>query len=483
MTVCVLCLLAVAASLAVAAPLEVGSQKQVFIDQRFIESSRGVKLVMNKPRKLGPVMRADRPWEASQVGAYCTIIREGDLFRMWYDCIAAIRPQEIRFVAYATSSDGITWRKNPLGVFEFNGNRDNNILFQQTEGSVFIDPHGKPEERYKYAGMLPYKGIVVNTSPDGIHWKLGTEPVLPFWCDSQAVAFWDERIGKYAAYVRNWTPLRAVSRAETDDIMKPWPYDANAEPSAAFGDSKPPALGRQLPVVFHYDEQDPPDSDHYTPCVIKYPFAADAYFLFTAAYLHYPGPPAGKYNNDGPLEIQLATSRDGMKWERLDRSAFIPLGEQGSGEEGCLYAFPSLVRVGDELWLYYTGYPLTHGPDQPPYGGTIRRVALRLDGFVAAAFDWNGGSLTTPLLAFAGNRLELNVDTGAMGSAQVELLGPDGSPMPGYALTDCDRINGNFIRKTVTWRGQAEINVTGPLRLRVVARDTDLYAFQFLPAT
>jgi hypothetical protein len=70
-----------------------------------------------------------------------------------------------------------------------------------------------------------------------------------------------------------------------------------------------------------------------------------------------------------------------------------------------------------------------------------------------------------------------------MGSAQIELLGPDDSPVPGYTLAECDRISGNFIRKTVTWRGNAEIKATGPLRLRVVARNTSLYAFQFLPAT
>ena len=473
-------LLATLALMAADAPLDVGSQRQLFIDRRFIAASEGLSLVMEKPTKAGVVLRADRPWEAAQLGAYSTIIHEHGQFRLWYDCIASLHPREVRYVAYATSSDGVSWEKKPLGSFEFAGSRVNNVLFEMTEGAVFVDPHGPPEQRYKYLGMLPGKGLGVNTSPDGLHWQLAASPVFPFTCDTQNMAFWDDRIGRYVAYLRNWTPLRAVSRVEMDDIMAPWPYRRDLPPNRAWGDHVPPPLGEEVPVVFHYDEQDPPDSDHYTPCVVKYPWAADAYFMFPAAYQHYPPPPQGRYGNDGPLEIQMAASRDGVSWSRVDRSAFIPLGQPGSGEEGCLYAFPSLVRVGDELWLYYTAYPLTHGAPYEPYSGTMRRVVLRLDGFVAAAFAWTGGSLVTPPLRFSGDRLELNLDTGALGRAQVELVGPDDQPLPGYTLADCDPIVGNYVHRLVTWHGEPAIKAASPLRLRLVARNTRLYAFQFL---
>ncbi len=33
-------------------------------------------------------------------------------------------------------------------------------------------------------------------------------------------------------------------------------------------------------MVFKYDEYDPEGSDHYNPCVIKYPYARDIYFMF-----------------------------------------------------------------------------------------------------------------------------------------------------------------------------------------------------------
>ena len=51
------------------------------------------------------------------------------------------------------------------------------------------------------------------------------------------------------------------------------------------------AASREIPTAFGYDERDPSPSDHYTSAVVQYPWAADAYFMFPSAYLHYPPPP------------------------------------------------------------------------------------------------------------------------------------------------------------------------------------------------
>jgi len=46
------------------APIDVGSRKQLFIDEKFIESITGVELVMNRPYQTGEVLiTADKPWE------------------------------------------------------------------------------------------------------------------------------------------------------------------------------------------------------------------------------------------------------------------------------------------------------------------------------------------------------------------------------------------------------------------------------------
>ena len=85
--------------------------------------------------------------------------------------------------------------------------------------------------------------------------------------------------------------------------------------------------------------------------------------------------------------------------------------------------------------------------------GKWRRVGPRLDhdplcaidGFVSADVDNRGGWLLTPPLLFQGNRLRLNIDTGAMGTAFVELRDAGDKPIPGYTPADCEEVGGNYL--------------------------------------
>ena len=45
-------------------PIVVNSEKQLFIDEKFIAKSDGVTLTMNPPQQMPePVLGVDRPWE------------------------------------------------------------------------------------------------------------------------------------------------------------------------------------------------------------------------------------------------------------------------------------------------------------------------------------------------------------------------------------------------------------------------------------
>ena len=65
----------------------VGTRRQLFVDERFIERSEGVRLRMNPPvQHPEPVLSPDRPWESHGIGAYNTAMLEADgRFRLWYD--------------------------------------------------------------------------------------------------------------------------------------------------------------------------------------------------------------------------------------------------------------------------------------------------------------------------------------------------------------------------------------------------------------
>jgi len=278
--------------------------------------------------------------------------------------------------------------------------------------------------------------------------------------------FWDTRIKKYVAMPR-------VNSGETENGR--WGRTVGRSQSDLFGDFETPR------IVFHRDSKDPANMDFYTSGTIQYPYAADAYYMFPAAYHHYASPPHP--GNDGPIDIQFATSRDGIRWLRPDRRPIIRIGLDGSWNAGASYVGYAISRHGNELSLYYTANDVTHGAyvKRGYLGGTITRAIYRLDGFMSMDADYGGGEFTTPVLVSSGDHLELNFDGSAGGWAQVEILDADGRPIPGFTEKDADRITGNAVAKTVTWGGKRDLSSVKnqPIRLRFLMRDAKLYAFQF----
>ena len=114
-------------------------------------------------------------------------------------------------------------------------------------------------------------------------------------------------------------------------------------------------------------------------------------------------------------------------------------------------------------------------PGLPPAVGPAAHA------MAAADAAHTGGELATVPLIFSGNRLELNVDTAVAGSAQVELLGPEGRPAHGFGLPQATVIRGNYVAYTVEWQGRQDVGLLAgtPVRIRFVLRDAKLYVFQF----
>ncbi|MBI4556955.1 MAG: hypothetical protein HY706_05170 [Candidatus Hydrogenedentes bacterium] len=466
----------------VSVPIGVVSGKQLFFDRKFIETSEGVVITMNPPVKVGVVLEADRPWEDFRITSYFTVLQDGELCRMYYSCFAVDQwhvPnawEEHAYLCYAESRDGIHWEKPNLGIVEFEGSKENNILLRSVvDGTVFIDPNAQAERRYKLLSTVgPHQGgLRVSYSADGIHFTMPENAVSP-WCpDSQQNAFWDARLNKFVAYLRGRPDMglevknRLVVRVEMEKIEEPW----SALPQ----------------IVFQTDADDPAEVDFYTNACVKYAWANDAYFMFPAAYHHFP-PERG---NDGLLDTGIAVSRDGVRWERPDRRPYVPTGEAEDWDARFVMTGVGMVRQGAKLYQYYSGVNLSHGGTRGMSEeertrwrrwGKIGCVEQRLDGFFSADAEYAGGWLVTPAMTFDGDQLELNINTSAAGSARVAILGTDGQPVPGFSVDDSDKIMGNDVAYTVTWNGRADVGALRgqTVRLRFEMRAAKLYAFQFV---
>src|ERR1700722_11365437 len=130
-----------------AEPLPVGSAKQLFIDGRFIESSKGIQLVVDRPRKGGErLIVVDKPWETGWIGGYLSVIQEGDRVNMWYEASALEGKEYEVALAYAHSTDGgRTWIKPSLGIIDFHGSKNNNLVPRDPAGiHFFLNRPGAP---------------------------------------------------------------------------------------------------------------------------------------------------------------------------------------------------------------------------------------------------------------------------------------------------------------------------------------------------
>lgn len=65
----------------------------------------------------------------------------------------------------------------------------------------------------------------------------------------------------------------------------------------------------------------------------------------------------------GPVNTQIVSSHDGITWirEEATRPPILGVGPPGSWDSGQVYTAIAPIRVGNELWLYYSGCNLEHG--------------------------------------------------------------------------------------------------------------------------
>jgi hypothetical protein len=492
-------------------PLAIGNGRQLLMDDKFVQQGKGIQFVVHSPQKTGDQVILSEPGLA--LGGYHSVLYDAGVYHLWYTAGGSI--------LYARSADGIHWVKPNLNLLTTSlpdGTQPPpNLVLGHSVGGVkegmhglmvFVDPRAVDAERFKLvANPSEFDSqLTVFSSPDGLRWRPAWTNVVtynttvkPHHLDSQNVIFWDDRIQKYVAYFRKnvnepGSQGRMVARLESPVL-------------AHFGRAE------DAPVVMQADPDHVVYSgatkkeraallDTYTNGALRYPWAEDAYLMFPTEYYHY-GSQIAEFQkevpvNAGALDTCLASSRDGITWQRYDHRPFVGLGMKGEFDSVRIYMVYGVVPATNdrELYMYYLGTSAPHGWDRndqnnrlltaagvaPTGPNAISRVVLRRDGFVSLRAAFASGEFTTPLLRFSGEQLLLNVDTSASGELRVEILDAQDQPIPTYTLNDCDLVHtANEISHVVKWRGNSSLKALAgkPVRLHFVMRNLDLYAFQF----
>ena len=462
-------------------PVAIGSRLELFVDGHLVDSLQGTRLKLHPPRPAEQVLFFDREWEGGNSG-YVSVFRDGGRYRMYYRGASSTgyavpslsRPGETpvpkhpQVACYAESPDGITWSRPSLGLFEFNGSTDNNIVWTGSGGHNFSpfkdsNPAVAPEEIYKAVGSGQIEGkpvLLGFVSPDGIRWKrLRREPILTDGkFDSLNVTFRDSVRNRYVAFYRDFRHgVRTIKHATSPNFL-----DWTPGQWGDFGDAPPEHL--------------------YTNGTVAYFRAPHLFLALPRRFLPwrqlYPDAPV-----PGASDGVFMSSRDGVHWDRRFLESFIRPGRDPRNwpQRTNTPARGIVPTAEDEISLYverHRSSPTNH----------LQRLVLRTDGFVSVHAGYAGGEMITKPLIFEGDNLVLNFATSAAGSIRIEIQDAHGRPVPGFALEESPLIWGDEIEHVVQWK-RTHPKATSekplghlagrPVRLRLVMKDADLYSLRF----
>ncbi|MDR3674547.1 MAG: hypothetical protein P4N24_03590 [Acidobacteriota bacterium] len=478
-------------------PFDVGGRAQLFIDRLAVLDADRVSFTLHPAEKYphNPLLIADRPWEGWRLEMFGNVLYDDEerLFKMWY--LGADDPAWFpnSMTLYATSHDGIKWDKPLDGTLPCpKSGRKTNAVARCQLASVMKDLHDPdPERRYKMICWIEHEASYQTMiSPDGLHWtQLSGKPICPG--RDVITGYYDEQRHVYVAFAKIMTDWRGYNRRvfylTTSTDFKHW-----TAPQMVLAPDWRDDAGSLARIEEARPLLDVPDDPHlirtelygigvypHESCVLTFPW------VFTinnrARY--------DSRNQEGPFELQLAVSRDLTQWERPFRTPCLSRGKSGEWDSG-LFTTPSrALRVGDEIWLYYTGSNYTHGTPclyradgtgrGTKYTASIGLAKWKLDRFVSVDGPAEGGSLTTVPIIFSGERLEINASVRPGGSVKVEVQDAAGRAIEGFGPSDV--FAGDDIRHTVTWHEDPAVSkVAGkPIRLKFHLKNGELYSYAF----
>jgi len=446
---------------------------QLFIDDSSVSEKSGVARRYHSFTKhaRNPVLVPDKPWEGKVAYLYGTVLpgEDGTGYRMWYHALS----EGSYWNLYATSRDGLAWEKPSLGLVDYKGSRENNVFFRRTREDhipqVIATPwEADPGRRYKlinydYGRTKPnhtVSGFWTAHSADGIHWTdTPANPALPDVGDVGNV-IWDGHKRQYVAYTKIFAPVdgyrrRSIGYATSKDFIAWKPAELILVPDK-FDD--------------RWIEKDLQHTDLYG--VSAFPYEA-GYVGFLWIFRITDG------GSDGPILIELVSSRDGITWQRQEgeRTPILELGASGAWDAGMIVTPNHPLVEKDTIKLFYGGFGGTHGAGKNQTAA-VGLATLRKDGFASLDAGEAPGRVTTHLLRHARGVLRVNAALSS-GWLKAEVLDRQGRALPGYGLDESIALVGDGVDLPVRWKGRSALpENAGDLRLRFVFAQGSLYSFR-----
>ena len=461
-------------------------------DDVSIPFTHNLRLSLHSPRKYpdNPVVRRGAPGAPDSFGVqfYGSIVRHEGKFKLWYLAVdeelggdnpgpTCWRP------AYAESKDGIHWEKPSLGLVEYKGNRDNNLVLIEPAPlgainvKVLVEPEDPdPSRRFKMTAHTwwwengkPGRGTLCPLfSADGVRWRLGVDATP---------------VGGYLPAEKLLIPPHHFEAA--GGLYK-WQglYYASGQSHS------PPSLGPQdysgREVVMHRSPDFLQWSETSSVGFVRegqhrtFRYSEGEETHEGVSVWHRGNVLIGLYGvwhgglewKDRTLDLGFLISNDGVHFrEPLTDAVYIRRGDDGEWDQGGLLQGQGFENVGDQTYLWYGAWDLRAGLPYVPRGGvglaTLDRDRL---GSLSARDSANPASFVTSAVEVAQpTGLAVNADgLSPEARLRIELLDALERPLPGYAGDQAAVVCESGLRTRVSWPGRDHnSNLDAPCKIKI----------------
>ena len=420
---------------------------------------------------------------------YGTIIPIDGELRMWYMARGTNDKHNgfnsgILKICYATSTDGIHWEKPNLGLVEYNGNKNNNIIKFQKDGEnlgvgaipmIYEPDDSDPQRRFKVVFESQKYGncIAVAFSADGLTWDIPDyNPVGP-------------------------------GLEQTGLIKINGCYMVNGQGGRHFGQ------GRKLATFASYDFEHWTQSacmglrrDNLPPRPIKYEWNTaeevhlgaglwDRGNVVLGVYDIWHGP-ATSDRADVTMDLGLVVTHDGLQYkEPIPDFKFVPSYEEIGSSSNCLSHGQAMANVGDNTFLWYeswgdgTGVRLAKWERDrlgyfQQYDYPRRPAYLPPDGTFV---DVDPHFITCPFTIDKATSVFANVDgLSQYSELKVEVLTKEFIPIPELSGDNAIPLKQSGLKEPISWKSGNTINSSvKEFRLKVTSagirsEDVKIYA-------
>ncbi len=496
--------------------INIGNQRECFFDTYLIDEEKSTaEIRLHKPQREKVLFELDQPWEGNLCTFFSMIFAEG-LWKAYYVCNLG----KAKYVCYLESTDAENWTRPNLGIIEFEGSKENNIIFDLEKlkefdftgfdnMSVFYDdnPLCPSDEKYKMvAWWQGHAALTTLMSADGIHFTKQVFITDDGAFDSQNRAFYSKAHQKYFCYYRG-----EHEPNEHTNIMDKSYTDGTA--NALFDPEKfllrEPGAGthsflRDVRVTesedfIHWSKQQKIDTTGadcqlYNNCIFPYPRAPHMIIGFP---LRYAERKAWTKNYDElcgkedridrvhrMARLGLAVTdglfiagRDGYRFKKYDEALFPPPPENpeafvyGDGTAvPALFEVPSKIPGADNeyMMILRESFRTARGYNK------LVKYTIRLDGFVSLHAGGEVKKAVTKEFTYDGGDLYANIATSARGSAYFKLKCGDEE----YTSVE---MFGNATHKRIRFEDDEAVRrLSGkPIVLEMELYDCDVYSIKF----